>query len=303
MDPQSSDKKGLIPSAPQNPLERKADGRAASEQANGNSASAPPSEVDGNVDPRERVTPEAFFVAPELLGKPLAQPIERAKAWVVDGVIVGMLSQASSFLLALALAVLSYQLITRRKQQNSGNGQLATVGKLPLILMAIFIGWAALTAFDWLFADNDRSKAQPATEVSESRADAAVALSPMELEIRALRAENAALKAEHDSFSLIETGRQLLDDIGFGFGWAAVYFSLLPAWWRGQTVGKRLVGVRVLKLNGKPLTVWECFNRYGGYAAGFATGLLGFAQVFWDANRQAIHDQIAFTVVVDSRRE
>jgi uncharacterized RDD family membrane protein YckC len=36
----------------------------------------------------------------------------------------------------------------------------------------------------------------------------------------------------------------------------------------------------------------------GGYAAGFATGLLGFAQVFWDANRQGIHDRIVGTVVI-----
>ena len=40
------------------------------------------------------------------------------------------------------------------------------------------------------------------------------------------------------------------------------------------------------------------FERAGGYAAGFATGLLGFAQVYWDANRQAIHDRIVGTVVV-----
>ena len=285
MEPHASDQKGLIPPAPPQP---------------GGSTPAD----DAASDPRERVTPEAFFVAPELLGQPLAKPVDRAKAWAVDGVIVGMLSQAGSFLLAVALAVLSYQLITRRRQQNSGNGQLATVGKLPVVLMAIFIGWAVLTASDWLFDDDRKAKAAPAAEESEPAADsiATTELSPLEAEIRSLRAENAKLKEEHDGFSLIETARQLLDDIGFGFGWAAVYFSLLTAWWQGQTVGKRLFGVRVVKLNGRPLTVWESFNRYGGYAAGFATGLLGFAQVFWDANRQAIHDQIAFTVVVNSRQ-
>ena len=31
---------------------------------------------------------------------------------------------------------------------------------------------------------------------------------------------------------------------------------------------------------------------------GFATGLLGFAQIYWDSNRQAIHDRIVGTVVV-----
>ena len=42
---------------------------------------------------------------------------------------------------------------------------------------------------------------------------------------------------------------------------------------------------------------FAAFERAGGYAAGLATGLLGFAQVFWDANRQAIHDRIVGTVV------
>ncbi len=259
----------------------------------------------GTVDPRDRVTPEAFFVAPEMLGKPLAKPQARAWAWVIDGAIVGMLSQAGSFLLAVALAVLSYQMINKRKRQgNEGNGQLASVGKLPGIMMAFFIGWAALMAFDWLFDDEPPRKKQK--EVAEQVVEAAMAaptLSPLELEVKALRAENAALKEEQEVFSVLETGQRLLDDIGFGFGWGAVYFSLLTAWLGGQTIGKRMFGLRVLKLNGKPITVWESFNRYGGYAAGFATGLLGFAQVYWDANRQAIHDQIAFTVVVDDRRQ
>ena len=41
-----------------------------------------------------------------------------------------------------------------------------------------------------------------------------------------------------------------------------------------------------------------CFGRYGGYGAGFATGLLGFLQVYWDPNRQAIQDKISATVVI-----
>ncbi len=58
------------------------------------------------------------------------------------------------------------------------------------------------------------------------------------------------------------------------------------------------MGIRVLRLDGEPITWWTAFERAGGYAAGFATGLLGFAQVIWDANRQAIHDRIVGTVVV-----
>jgi uncharacterized RDD family membrane protein YckC len=71
--------------------------------------------------------------------------------------------------------------------------------------------------------------------------------------------------------------------------------------WRGQTPGKRLLGIRVVRLNGKPITWWASFERFGGYAAGLATGLLGFLQIFWDRNRQAIHDKIMETVVVRER--
>ena len=39
-------------------------------------------------------------------------------------------------------------------------------------------------------------------------------------------------------------------------------------------------------------------TRAGGYAAGVATGTLGFLQIYWDANRQAIHDKVAGTVVI-----
>jgi hypothetical protein len=88
------------------------------------------------------------------------------------------------------------------------------------------------------------------------------------------------------------------NELGFGFGWASIYLTIMTSWWNGQTVGKRLMKIRVLRLDGEPITWWAAFERAGGYAAGFATGLLGFAQVYWDANRQCIHDRISGTVVV-----
>lgn len=117
-------------------------------------------------------------------------------------------------------------------------------------------------------------------------------------------AEARSLVGADGSFSLLRTLRALAEDLGFSFGWGAVYFTLLTVLWEGQTLGKRWLGIRVIALSGRPLGYWEAFNRYGGYAAGFATGLLGFLQVFWDANRQAIHDRIAFTAVIrDARGE
>lgn len=112
-----------------------------------------------------------------------------------------------------------------------------------------------------------------------------------------LRRANASLeKAEGGGF--FNWLRTVVDELGFGFGWASLYLTVMLSWWKGQTIGKKLMGVRVVRLDGEPITWWVAFERAGGYAAGFATGLLGFAQVYWDANRQAIHDRIVGTVVV-----
>jgi hypothetical protein len=51
------------------------------------------------------------------------------------------------------------------------------------------------------------------------------------------------------------------------------------------------------------LNWWLSFERAGGYAAGFATGLLGFAQIFWDPNRQAIHDKVSETIVIQDGQQ
>lgn len=90
----------------------------------------------------------------------------------------------------------------------------------------------------------------------------------------------------------------LFDDLGLGFGWAAVYFTAFLAMMRGQTPGKRVLGVRVIRLDGKPLGWWMSFERFGGYAASFSVGLLGFFQILWDRNRQGLHDKACETVVV-----
>jgi hypothetical protein len=88
------------------------------------------------------------------------------------------------------------------------------------------------------------------------------------------------------------------DDLGLSFGWMALYFTGFLALWQGQTPGKRLAGIRVMRLGGEKITFWAAFERYGGYAASVFTGLLGFAQILWDRNRQALHDKIVETVVV-----
>lgn len=92
--------------------------------------------------------------------------------------------------------------------------------------------------------------------------------------------------------------RSVAEDLGLGLGWFGLYFTATTAMWQGRTPGKRVFGIRVISLTGKPIGWWASFERFGGYAAGFATGMLGFLQVLWDDNRQAIHDKIAVTAVI-----
>jgi hypothetical protein len=95
----------------------------------------------------------------------------------------------------------------------------------------------------------------------------------------------------------------LIDDLGIGFGWGALYLTITHAWWRGTSIGKKLFRIRVVMIDNRPLNWWLSFERAGGYAAGFATGLLGFAQIFWDPNRQAIHDKVSETIVIQDAKD
>lgn len=99
--------------------------------------------------------------------------------------------------------------------------------------------------------------------------------------------------------SIIAWIKGFMSDMGLGFGWAAFYFTVFTARFDGQTLGKKILGIRVIQLDGANISLWAAFGRYGGYAAGFTTGLLGFMQIFWDPNRQGIQDKISSTVVID----
>jgi hypothetical protein len=111
--------------------------------------------------------------------------------------------------------------------------------------------------------------------------------------------EPAAAPITGREFSLKRWLDDGLDSLGVSFAWGIVYFSLLPALWGGQTLGKKLLRLRVVELTGQPITVMRALRRYGGYAAGMATGGLGFLQVLFDPNRQGIQDRTAHTVVLD----
>ncbi len=81
------------------------------------------------------------------------------------------------------------------------------------------------------------------------------------------------------------------------FGYLAV---VLVMWTKGQTPGKRILGLRVIKLDtGQPATFWRMALRdiIGKWVSG-AICYLGYFWMFLDANKQGWHDKIAGTIVV-----
>jgi hypothetical protein len=250
--------------------------------------------------PARWVTPEPLNVAPSLVGLPLAPSVRRAAAIGLDLAVVALLSGVSGLWLLGGLALVLLQLRSQR-----GGTQL----KARLVVGWVGAGLVVLLAFQEAHTQWDEWR-RPGTAVAEDAEEAAApqaakppasaASLPAAARITQLEAELAQARAAKPR-KLRDQLSGFLDDIGAGLGWGIVYFSLLPAWWGGQTVGKKLFGLQVMELTGKPMTVMRSLKRYGGYAAGVATGGLGLAQVLWDPNRQGLHDKAAHTVVIDLR--
>lgn len=301
-------------------------------------------------DPRSIVTPDAFEVSPALLGLPLASPMRRLGAMLIDLGVIGVITLLTKSF-ALVLGVVAAVLFVRQgfKRTDVPGSVFSRAMRLSVGCLGIFIGiitaviWAAVgiggnlgsrsgdfsedrvremveaavpgaevlgvdtvvteslvadtltvdtLAGDTLIADTLRTLTARVTQLSASLDESARAADSLRRELRDER------RREEEGGSVFSVLRDFVDELGFGFGWASLYLTVVLSWGKGQTVGKRLMRIRVLRLDGKPITWWTAFERAGGYAAGFATGLLGFAQVYWDANRQAIHDRIVGTVVV-----
>ncbi len=66
----------------------------------------------------------------------------------------------------------------------------------------------------------------------------------------------------------------------------------------GQTIGMGILGVRVVRTDGKPLTLINSLRRLIGFAICLLTLGIGFAKMLIDNQRQGLHDSIAGTYVI-----
>jgi uncharacterized RDD family membrane protein YckC len=66
----------------------------------------------------------------------------------------------------------------------------------------------------------------------------------------------------------------------------------------GQTLGKRVMNIRVIRKDALPLTAGDAFLRYLGYYLGSLFFGIGFLWALFDDKSQGLHDKMANTYVV-----
>ncbi|MDJ0766014.1 MAG: RDD family protein [Myxococcota bacterium] len=333
-------------------------------------------------DPRDIITSHAFEVAEPLIGQPLATPIRRAAALLIDVTIAAVLSLLGGGFLLLATAIVLFRAAFRKtgpgaKRRAVHRTALASTAVIALLAT----GWVTVQKFrdgnapfsidleedeDALHsadpispeevallekmskhslmpesasrqikaviaAQSSNSKEMTADDLAQvaawveahqqnnqaevarlqSNVSQIVAREELTLfkkrdkarakKIKRLEDKNYELQERIDAPSYMNIVESVAEDLGLAIGWMGLYFILAIAWWNGQTVGKAMFKIRVINLSGSNLNLWGAIGRFGGYAAGLATGLLGFLQIFWDPNRQCIQDKISGTVVIDLR--
>ncbi|TMC62373.1 MAG: RDD family protein [Chloroflexota bacterium] len=104
---------------------------------------------------------------------------------------------------------------------------------------------------------------------------------------------NAIVAAILSSNTTGRTGIQtILGIIYFSYFWSA------SSPWPGQTVGDKLLNLRVIRTDGSDLTIVQAFIRYVGLFISFIVIFIGVIWVAFDPNKQGWHDKIAGTYVV-----
>jgi uncharacterized RDD family membrane protein YckC len=90
-----------------------------------------------------------------------------------------------------------------------------------------------------------------------------------------------------------------------GFAIYSAYFAVFESIWSGQTPGKRLVGLRVIDVSGRPLTVYAALIRNVLRIVDQVPGIYAVAiiTVVVTERNQRLGDLAAGTVVVHERRE
>ena len=91
----------------------------------------------------------------------------------------------------------------------------------------------------------------------------------------------------------------LANVISLVIGW--LYFALLESSERGATVGKMVMGLRVVTSDGRRLSFMNATGRYFAKILSAIILCIGFIMVAFTDRKRGLHDMIAGTLVIKAR--
>jgi uncharacterized RDD family membrane protein YckC len=106
-----------------------------------------------------------------------------------------------------------------------------------------------------------------------------------------------------------EAGKSMWGRMPFGHAFigsiiAFFYFWLLHSYWNGQTVGKKVFGMRVVRETGQKATVGQIAIREAVRVVlswvCCVGALIDLGWILFDPRKQALHDKAGKTIVVDA---
>lgn len=234
------------------------------------------------------LTPSELKLAPQLIAQPLASPARRLGAIFLDCLLLLLPTIAVTLIFAIMSLYISdpkgyHAMMTlisaHQEDQNTLN---ALIDIAPLLVR--------------LDAPGLPSTVKVAVEKSDL-IEAGQLLLPYDFDFVITITSDPPPPKPNSIQIIVE---KLIPNVIRGisvFGTAVLYFTILTAAGRAGTVGKRLFGIRVVRLNNRPLSYWESFERVGGYLASIGTLGFGLLDLWRDPNRRLAHDRIANTVV------
>ncbi len=264
--------------------------------------SPPPPEPAAAKPAPDHVSLETLRVDPALASRRLAAVWQRAAGMAIDGVLLLVLSVLAGpilgFFTGLTVAMLGSRDVSPTRIWGIFRWIFWLLGGAVMLTSILLMTGRPILRTGAFNVDQTVLKQ---AKQGEPTLPPSPTYQQLEDYANRVAAENKRLRESVRGSSWLNAVADLSRTFGLTFGWAGVYFTLITAWWRGRTVGKFLVGTRVVRTDGGRLNPMDTFTRYGGYAAGLATGMIGFARLLWDPNRRAIEDRIAQTVVVRNR--
>ncbi|MBZ5588610.1 MAG: RDD family protein [Acidobacteriia bacterium] len=235
---------------------------------------------------------EPLEVAPELVGLLLASPLRRAVAFALDLAIVVVPSVAVAVAVAAAALALKQPrslaalrtLIFDESTATAFESHAAMLELAPLLVQLDADGVPVEVLAAVRTGELDRA----ADELGKHKLIVAMSLS----EGTKTAAPEGAVRFPFE--------RLIPEQVRFVtlYGVAALYFGILTRGRRGATPGKRMVGIRVARLDGERLSLVESLERFAGYL--HVPGSLGLSLIYlWrDPNRRLPHDRVANTAVL-----